>query len=86
MARERLERSIQIEADVRTSGDQRLEIRGLGSEIYRDSKHGVKSVVKVTGRGVGGLCDVILELPWWYWLLMVLLPLLGGLLVTLLAV
>jgi hypothetical protein len=36
--RERLERTVRLEADIRTSGDQRLEVRGVSTEIYRDAK------------------------------------------------
>jgi hypothetical protein len=38
LARERLERTVRIEADIRTSGDQRVEVRGVGTEMYRDAK------------------------------------------------
>jgi hypothetical protein len=38
LARERLERTVRLEADIRTSGDQRLEVRGVSTEIYRDAK------------------------------------------------
>lgn len=42
MARERLERTVRLEADIRTQGDQRVEVRGLGSEMYRDAKGAAK--------------------------------------------
>ena len=45
LARERLERTVRIEADIRTSGDQRIEVRGVGTEIYSDAKGAAKSVV-----------------------------------------
>ena len=44
LARERLERTVRVEADIRTSGDQRLEVRGLGTEIYHDAKGAARSV------------------------------------------
>ena len=46
VARERLERTVRLEADVRTVGDQRLEVRGVSTEIYRDAK----SVLAVIAR------------------------------------
>ena len=45
MARERLERTVRVEADIRTQGDQRLEVRGVGTEIYRDAKRSAATFV-----------------------------------------
>lgn len=43
LARERLERTVRIEADIRSSGDQRVEVRGVGTEMYRDAKGAARS-------------------------------------------
>ena len=44
MARERLEQTVRVEADIRATGEHRLEVRGVGSEIYRDAKKGVRNL------------------------------------------
>ena len=65
-----MDRSVRIEADIRTTGDQRIEVRGLGSEIYADSKHGVKAVgsaVKSVTAVPGQAADALLrtfDSPW----------------------
>jgi|GEM_PF-5746994 len=46
LARERLERTVRIEADIRTSGDQRVEVRGLGTEMYGDAKGAAKGAAR----------------------------------------
>lgn len=43
MARERLERTVRLEADIRTKGDQRVEVRGVSTDMYRDAKHVAKN-------------------------------------------
>ena len=48
LARERLERTVRIEADIRTSGDQRIEVRGVGTEMYRDAKGTTQAAAKAT--------------------------------------
>ena len=61
MARERLERTVRIEADIRTSGDQRLEVRGVGTEIYRDAKGSVKRSARTFSTAMQWLGTAI---PW----------------------
>jgi hypothetical protein len=46
LARERLERTVRIEADIRSSGDQRVEVRGVGTEMYRDAKGAVSGAAR----------------------------------------
>lgn len=62
LARERLERTVRIEADIRTSGDQRIEVRGVGTEIYSDAKGAAKGaargVMKVPGHFANGLAQL----------------------------
>jgi hypothetical protein len=79
VTRERLERSIRVEADVRTTSDQRLEVRGLGSEIYGDAKKSVKTVVKGAKQAgrfpfdlFGDLSDYLDRVPVWGWLMLFL--------------
>ena len=64
LARERLERTMRIEADIRTSGDQRVEVRGVGTEMYRDAKGAVsgaaRSVKAFSPYVFGGLFIVVL--------------------------
>ena len=48
LARERLERTVRLEADIRTSGDQRVEVRGVGTEMYGDAKRAAKSAARAT--------------------------------------
>lgn len=43
MARERLERTVRLEADIRTQSDQRVEVRGVSTDMYRDAKHVAKN-------------------------------------------
>ena len=50
MARERLERTVRVEADIRTQGDQRLEVRGVGTEIYHDAKRTAAAIPSVLFR------------------------------------
>lgn len=55
LARERLERTVRIEADIRTSGDQRVEVRGVGTEMYRDAKGSVRRVAGAVGNAIAWL-------------------------------
>ena len=48
LARERLERTVRIEAEIRTTGDHRLEVRGVGTEMYRDAKGTTQAAAKAT--------------------------------------
>ena len=50
MARERLERTVRLEADIRTQSDQRLEVRGVSTEIYHDAKRAAGVIPRLLGR------------------------------------
>ncbi len=62
MARERLEQTVRVEADIRATGEHQLEVRGVGSEIYRDAKTGVRNLYW-GGVGCAAILFMITLLP-----------------------
>ena len=81
LVRERLERTVRIEADIRTSGNQRVEVRGVGTEMYRDAKgaaRGAAFVAKDAADRVGRFStNVLIGLVVGFVLVSLLLALLG---------
>jgi hypothetical protein len=59
LSRERLERTVRVEADIRTSGDQRVEVRGVGTEMYRDAKGAAKSAASTAASTAAVVGNVI---------------------------
>lgn len=44
LVRQRLAKTVRLEADVHMQSDQRMEVRGVGTEIYHDAKAGAAKV------------------------------------------